>query len=162
MKNMGAAAERSHRKCSFLLGLAVFTCGLSLSAHGESDLNTCIGVDFDAKRPLIASGRPAENWKAAGEVTPLQNVPRQGTLGSYRSDCFERAADRSGCYASAYGIARLRRLPTGVPSGSAVPPNSPLLAKRGTKRCVCHSGKRFQPRAMDTLPRRVKPVRISI
>ena len=80
MKNMGAAAERSHRKCSFLLGLAVFTCGLSLSAHGESDLNTCIGVDFDAKRPLIASGRPAENWKAAGEVTPLQNVPGQGTL----------------------------------------------------------------------------------
>src|SRR5262249_6129378 len=79
-----------------------------LSAHGESDLNTCIGVDFDAKRPLIASGRPAENWKAAGEVTPLQNVPRQGTLlGSYRSDCFERAADRSGCYVCAYGIASL-------------------------------------------------------
>jgi hypothetical protein len=23
------------------------------------------------------TGRPAENWKAAGEVTPLQNVPRQ-------------------------------------------------------------------------------------
>jgi len=122
MKNMGAAAERSHRKCSFLLGLAVFTCGLSLSAHGESDLNTCIGVDFDAKRPLIASGRPAENWKAAGEVTPLQNVPRQGTLGSYRSDCFERAADRSGCYVCAYGIASLKRLPTGVPSGARFHP----------------------------------------
>jgi hypothetical protein len=41
-----------------------------------------------------------------------------------------------------------------------IPPNSPLLAKRGTKRCVCHSGKRFQPGAMDTSRRRVKPVRI--
>jgi len=55
MENTGAVATISHRKCSFLLGLAVFTCGLSLSARGESDSNTCIGVDFDAKRPLIAS-----------------------------------------------------------------------------------------------------------
>jgi len=50
MKNTGTAAGRSHRKYSFLLGLAVFTCGLSWSARGESDLNTCFGVDFDAKR----------------------------------------------------------------------------------------------------------------
>src|SRR5262245_65876797 len=55
MKNTGAVATISHRKCSFLLGLAAFTCGLSLSARGESDLNKCTGVDFDAKRPPIAS-----------------------------------------------------------------------------------------------------------
>src|SRR5262249_26241616 len=55
MKNMGAPPGRSGRKCSFLLGLAVLACGLALSARGESDSNTCVGVDFDAKRPLIAS-----------------------------------------------------------------------------------------------------------
>jgi hypothetical protein len=65
MKKTGTAAERSHRKSSFLLGLAVLTCGLSLSARGESDLNACRGVDFDAKRPLIASkvtARPHVNF----------------------------------------------------------------------------------------------------
>ena len=65
MKNTGAVAEHSHRKCSSLLGLAVFTCGLSLSALAESDPNTCIGVDFDAKRPLTASrvtARPHVNF----------------------------------------------------------------------------------------------------
>ena len=65
MKNTGAVAEHSHRKCSSLLGLAVFTCGLSLSALAKSDPNTCIGVDFDAKRPLTASrvtARPHVNF----------------------------------------------------------------------------------------------------
>jgi Transglycosylase SLT domain len=55
MKNTGPLAERSYRKCSFLLGLAVFTYGLSLPARGESDSNMCGGIDFDAKRPLVAS-----------------------------------------------------------------------------------------------------------
>jgi hypothetical protein len=55
MKNTGPVAERSFRKCSFLLGLAVFTCGLSLLARSESDSNTCTGIDFHAKRPLVTS-----------------------------------------------------------------------------------------------------------
>ena len=70
MKSTGAVTESLHRKCSFLLGLAVFTCGLSLSARGESDLNTRIGVDFDDKRPLIASRvttRPHVNFVNCSE-----------------------------------------------------------------------------------------------
>ena len=55
MKNIGPVPERSYRKCSFLLGLAVFTFGFSLSVNGESDPNACRGIDFDAKRPLVAS-----------------------------------------------------------------------------------------------------------
>ena len=124
MKNMGAGAERSHRKCSFLLGLAVFTYGLSLSAHGESDLNTCIGVDFDAKRPLIASGRPAENWKAAGEVTPLQNVPRQAP---HQEAAGVVAASESQIDHVATRVCTARPA-NGVPSVSAVPSSSPLSA----------------------------------
>src|SRR5262245_66325203 len=37
-------------------------------------------------------------------------------------------------------------MPSEAPSVSAVPSSSLLPAKRGTKRCVCHSGKRCQPR----------------
>src|SRR5262249_37538033 len=68
--NTGTAAERSHRKSSFLLGLAVLTCGLSLPARAESDTNVCTGVDFDAKRPLIASKvttRPHVNFVKGSE-----------------------------------------------------------------------------------------------
>jgi len=107
------------------------------------------------------TGRPAENWKAAGEVTPLQNVPHQapcyeaaGVIASSEQPQIDHVATRV--------RTALARASSGVPSASVVPPCSPLLAKSGTKRCVCHSGKRFQPRAVDTLPRRVKPVRISI
>jgi len=82
MKNTGAVAEHSHRKCSSLLGLAVFTCGLSLSALAESEPNTCIGVDFDAKRPLTASrvtARPHVNFVKgsdddAGGVWPTRKL----------------------------------------------------------------------------------------
>ena len=55
MKCMGAVRERSYQKCSFLLGLAVYTFSLSQPGHGESDANACRGVDFDTKRPLVAS-----------------------------------------------------------------------------------------------------------
>jgi hypothetical protein len=50
-----------------------WTCSFYLrpfSARGESDLNTCIGVDFDAKRPLIASRvttRPHVNFVKGSE-----------------------------------------------------------------------------------------------
>jgi hypothetical protein len=65
MKNMGPGPERLYRKCSFLLGLAVFTCGLSMPVRGESDPNACRGIDFDTKRPLVASritARPHVNF----------------------------------------------------------------------------------------------------
>ena len=65
MKSTGPVAQRSKRKCSLLPGLAVFTCGFSLSAYGESDSKVCVGVDFDAKRPLVASkvtARPRVNF----------------------------------------------------------------------------------------------------
>jgi hypothetical protein len=70
MKNKGTAVGRSDRKCSFLLGLAVLTCSLSLSARSESDSNACTGIDFDAKRPLIASKvatRPHVNFVKGSE-----------------------------------------------------------------------------------------------
>jgi hypothetical protein len=65
MKNIGPGPERLYRKCSFLLGLAVFTCGLSMPGRGESDPNACRGIDFDTKRPLVASritARPHVNF----------------------------------------------------------------------------------------------------
>jgi hypothetical protein len=51
----GGSAGTIIPKCSFLLGLAVYTFSLSQPGHGESDANACRGVDFDTKRPLIAS-----------------------------------------------------------------------------------------------------------
>jgi hypothetical protein len=51
----GGSAGTIIPKCSFLLGLAVYTFSLSQPGHGESDANACCGVDFDTKRPLVAS-----------------------------------------------------------------------------------------------------------
>ncbi|MGB2650511.1 MAG: hypothetical protein WBC86_23380, partial [Pseudolabrys sp.] len=48
----GGSAGTIIPKCSFLLGLAVYTFSLSQPGHGESDANACRGVDFDTKRRL--------------------------------------------------------------------------------------------------------------
>lgn len=66
MKSIGLAGlNRPLGKCPILLVLVGLAHGLSLPAWAESNPHACRGVDFDAKRPLVASrisARPHVNF----------------------------------------------------------------------------------------------------
>jgi hypothetical protein len=48
-------ASRARGRCLAFAALAILVIGLAAPAHADSDPNICLGVDFDAKHPLVVS-----------------------------------------------------------------------------------------------------------